>query len=535
MNRIKKAVAAALLVLLVTNCFSWSALAQTGYPGEIKRVSFSVRAQAYLVTASNCYPYSRGCLGIISPDHTVTAITDLSVANDVSIAQGYSRYFPFTPCLLRLPHPEIQRTAQSTGIAYTEEKESVFYGGEYHIVDAVPAQAPSKECSIAKVNWREFVFSDSPVRVTYPHPLAFHVRYGNFIPGVPGTLTAVYGYSQYFAGQRFHEGLDTSWRNDPTANVIKTPIPCSPVIVTPGVALCMAPARLESAMFGARDESMMIFNEAMRQLEQGGYRGAEDAAFIFGGFHVVSEDPESPPGRVATLYHVFGKLAGSSVRGKTPWELGIIVPADRALVACATVSGYAGNFAPHCHYQAALIPGSVAREIIATLRENPGHYIKSPDVLATSRDPMWYLFWRTIYKYSIDPALLLYPEITQEALASGSNLADAWRNHPWPQGTPPSVVIPTSWWHTEGVADYLVGIQADGPIEQSGGEACSIEDKVVPGCYCVPKNRNTYNSTNPEFSRNQARAAGNGIRDALLQYVCAKLHYCTAPIPQQME
>ncbi len=95
--------------------------AQTNYPGEKTSVSFSVQARVQMVTASNCYPYARGCLGVLSPWRVASTMPTVSWASDTSVYRGYGAYFPFTPCLLRLPRPKIDRqTVGQTSLTVTQ-------------------------------------------------------------------------------------------------------------------------------------------------------------------------------------------------------------------------------------------------------------------------------------------------------------------------------------------------------------------------------------------------------------------------------
>ncbi len=204
---------------------------------------------------------------------------------------------------------------------------------------------------------------------------------GQIASSVPGRITAIYGYSDvYFGGGIFHEGLDTSWRGEPGNNYAIAPMPLSPLIVTPGVVIGIAPCSLRSAMFGLRDEAVIAFNEAMRRLEAREEQDL-DCAILFGAFHVVSEMPHS------VSWSASVEMSKPENQGKTPWELGIFAPAGSLFTVCATVPGYAGNFAPHCHYQAAIVPGDIARGFIQKVRESPTDLIRPLNVLINSRDP----------------------------------------------------------------------------------------------------------------------------------------------------
>lgn len=503
------------LLLLVPT----EANAQQNYPGEYSLVAFNVSAKTEIVTASNCFPYARGCLGIIEPPVVVSYLNDQSFVYDVSLNRGYSIFFPFTPCLLRLPYATIDREIEELEVFLTSWEDSPLSSlAALSLIQLFPAALPtSPACSISEVNWEEFLAPDDSLR--FPNPLSFYIRLGKTITSLPGTPTAVYGYSRYLGGKRFHEGFDTSWHNDPTANIIVNPLPSAPFIVRGGWFMNITPCELESNMFGVRDESVQSFLSAMERLERGQSPEGLDCAFLFGGFHIVSEFVDAPTGQAAIL------MSMPENRGKTTWELGLFVPANQMVGVCATVSGYAGDFSPHCHYQAAIVPGWRIREWIRTMRENPSDLVRPINELIRLRNSDWGDYWSAIYRRSIDPVLLLFPDITARSL---DNLAYGWKNHEWPEnwGHLRDILAPTAYWDDSTTAEYIIGIQSEGVIEQRNGEACLIRDKDVPGCYCYPPNRNYYNSDNPQHSRRKVMETQRAIEAPIRAYVCAKLGIC---------
>lgn len=495
-----------------------AANAQQNYPNEFAISSYHVEAKAFLVASSNCLPYSRGCLGVIDAPFVASYAPLNTILSDVHFNRGFSAYFPFTPCLLRLPYPSTNREKTEINIRLSGNPQSPLYSGT-SLIQLYPAALLSPNCDISRVNWQELIEADVP-RIA--NPLATHILFGKFLPEAPGDITAVYGYSSiYRSCTRFHEGLDTVWYTDPTANIIYTPIPLSPIIVRGGWAMGISPACLEPAMMRADEESILLFEEAMRKLENGELRGECDGAILWGGFHVVSEFPDAITGKAAIL------MAVRENRGKTPWEIGLVLPAGRAFALCATVSGYAGDFSPHCHYQAAIIPGSIARELIRGIRETPSEYIRSPNDLIHLRNSDWGGFWSLVYRYSVDPAIFLLPEETARCLNS-DDFAVCWKNHAWPEKwrNNAGVLSPCAFWYTEGQAEYIPGIRSpSGAIEQLMGESCKIVNKEIPGCFCYPPNQNYYNAT-VEHSRQKVFETSRMIEGVLRRFVCAKLLRC---------
>ncbi len=500
------------------------ALAQENYPGEYVLVGFTVNAEAKIVSASNCYPYARGCLGIDDPPVVVSHLVRAGLTNDVSLNRGFARYFPFTPCLLRLPFPYAdQRDSQDLGVSIASLPDSPLASKNVEQIQLFPASLLSPECDFALTSYQELLLSEQPTPA--PDYLSFHIRLGRYIPQIPGNPTAVYGYSRgYMGGNRFHEGFDTSWRYDPTANVIVIPMPSSPFFVRGGWFMNIAPCALQQNMFGLRDESLQSFSEAMEALENGNAPPGLDCAFLFGGFHIATELDGPPTSRAALEMNL------PPNKGKLPWEIGLFVPADYVGGICATVSGYAGDFAPHCHYQASIVPGEVVRQWMREMRKNPSEFIRSPSDLINLRNRDWGGLWSDVYRYSIDPILLLFPDITAVGLQAG--LAHYWKEHPWPEMWAKYLesdsMFPGAFWDNDSTADYIIGVNSDpeGVIEQTRGAECAIRDKTIPGCYCRPRQGNYYNTDNPDHSREMVARTEARIIRPLWAYVCAKRSIC---------
>ncbi len=499
--------------------FAVSAMAQQEFPGEKAVMGIAVNANVYVITASNCRPYSRGCLGVQEFPTTISLWTYLSPENDVRLRRGFAAFTPFTDCPLTLPYPRysheiIQRDAVSVPVK------------SVHLVaPGIPFLSPATACLFSPVDWEEIAALAE--RGTPLQPLSTYLRLGKMSTEAVGRLTAIYGYSRYMGGKRFHEGLDTSW-NAPGENVIVSPIPYSPLIVRGGWGMSIAPCALEPAMMREDAEAIVAFKQAMADLENGQAPPGLDCAILFGGFHIVSENPYLPLGRAAEV------MSHPSAKGKTPWEMDLIYPPRTTMAMCATVSGYAGDFVPHCHYQASIVPGDVARELIATLRGNPGEMIRSLDELVQTRNRDWGGLWSTVYRYSVDPALFLLPEATAECVQdrTPARFAECWAGHRWPEGgwiptnTLP-MLHPTAYWRSANMGEYLPGIHSPGgTIEQLGGAECKIYNKEVPGCYCYPSTANYYNTSDSSYSVRMVNETARRILPALQRYICAKIHRC---------
>jgi len=515
----QKVRATVLLLAIAMSLFSSGSVnAQTNYPGEFHVAAFNVAADAVIVSASNCMPYSRGCLAIDEPPTTVSYLTTISDYGDVSLVPGYARYFPFSPCLLNLPFPDVDQPVEQHGwIEHASNvSESPWYSSPVNLLYFLPVLSRlSPSCNIARVDW-ESIQADQAV-VGYPNQLAFNLRLGKIHSDIPGNFTAPYGYSGYMGGKRFHEGFDTSWRTDPTANVIVNLLPSSPFLVRGGWGMAITPCELESNMFGARDESYESFKNAMERLEQGS--ASLDCAILWGGFHIVSEYPEAPFGKASEIMNRPGSA------GSTPWELGVWNPAGSVVAICATVSGYAGNFAPHCHYQVAVVPGSIIRRWVAQMRVSPSSFFRSPEELVRYRNKDWGDFWGVIYRYSVDPALFFFPEMTSQYL---DNLAVGWADHPWPdnRGISPETFNPSAYWYSPGRGEYIIGLHSPGgAIEQLNGDDCILTYKDVPGCYCRPGNSNYYNADG-SYSRSKVVSTQAYLSPVITRYICAKLQRC---------
>lgn len=509
-----------LIALALILAFPSRVCAQQNYPGERVHIFFNVSANVELVASSNCLPYSRGCLGVVDTPFVASYFPSLEHLSDVRTNRGYSVYFPFTPCLLRLPYPKVERERVENAFPLSQDPDSPLYSHRVDLSDVYIVPSVSPNCQITQVDWESLVNAG---RLPFANPLATHIRLGQFAAEMPGNPTAPYGYcSCYFSGNRFHEGFDSSWRTDPTANIIYSPIPISPIIVRGGWAMGIAPGCLRPAMMRADEEAVMEYLGAMGALESGNVPDGCDYAIVWGGFHVVSEFPEAPTGKAAII------MSQPANRGKTPWELGLIVFAGQPLAVCATVSGYAGDFTPHCHYQAAILPGSVARRWINELRENPNEYIRDINDLIRLRNRDWGGFWGEVYRYSVDPVIFLAPELTGQCLHS-SSFAQCWKSHPWPEkwGAYVSSFTPSAYWDNQTQGEYLPGVYSpSGAIEQLAGQECKITNKDVPGCYCYPPTQNYYNTSNPDHSRGKVRAWENHVITVLQSFVCAKTLQC---------
>lgn len=451
------------------------------HPKEKVYSVMNAATSVFVGHATNCTIPGTPCYMVYIPPHNLSALEYLME----NYIDPFSLYYPFTPCLFSLPPVKVE--PPSIPITLPTDYPGIF--GRLTYFGFIPPVVNEECLNIVDTSFMIARLNED-LSSFYAGIGSFFLSFTKVAENWPiKRVTAPYGYSVGYP-YGFHEGMDTSIKDceeGMICNAIYTPIPLMPLTTRGGWAMGIAPCSLNESMFS--DDPYPAFLEGIRKLE----RGEDTCALLFGGFHLVSEFPHLAPGKAAI------EMNRPENKGKLPVELGIMTKAREIFALCATQPGYAGKFAPHCHYQAGLISGEEAKRILADMRRRPQEYFKNPVYLATHKEKDWQgpISFGYVYLNSIDPALLLWP-----SLYDVDNLSASWAQHPWPDTVKvDSDSAPSAWWHTPGRGEYILGILAQGEIENRGGGACLLPNKKVPGDNCYPPNGNYYNAISSVFSR----------------------------------
>lgn len=468
--RFTKLAVVSLLTAIIFTKLYLSAEAQGSYPGEKMLVYMVADTHAFVGHVTTCSVPGPPCLmGFFAP----FPLSYLPYVMPQSVDPP-SLYYPFTPYFYSPPPVKVMKATEPiTFPSLSPSLRDIYYVpfSAYNFAgDAFPLGLYFMDVSFLK---------DADLIGIIPGLLQYIADFAEIEVRWPiRRITAPYGYSAgYFGGKVFHSGMDTSIHgcgNTP-CNVVYAPIPLMPIATRGGWVMGIAPCELTRDMLYSEN----AFRKGIEKLERGEDRFG--CAILFGAFHVVSETPYLDPGYCSMLY------SDRKNHGRIPIELGVYTARGEAFALCASVPGYAGDFAPHCHYQAGIIDVAKAQELLRLVRQSPQEFYKPLATIAIHRSNDWGppLDFATLYKSSIDPAILLWPQLF-------TTVYD-WANHSWPAGVElPTTASPSAWWQDPSRGEFIAGIISDGIMEVTEDGICRLPVKEIPGYKCIPKNRNYY-------------------------------------------